>query len=422
MENKNLSMKKILVTSFAMFSMIFGGGNFILPPLLGLKAGDSWQIVALAFGISGVIIPLLGILIQAKIQGTMVDVGKKVHPLFGLIIGVLMYGVCLSFPIPRTASVTYELAIQEFFPISSLWFGVIYFSAVMYLCFNRSKVLDILGKYLTPILLGIILLIIFKAVFFVEGKINPTVMEHPFSGGLLEGYQTFDGIASIIIGGVIISSLDMEKSLDYAQKKKLTIYAGIISGFALLIIYTGFIYTGAILSGNFASPEVSRSEVLSSVSLHTLGSIGKSLLSISVSIACFTTAVGIITGAADFMKTILGNSNLVYKITVIASCIVGVLVGQTGTDYIISIAVPILVLIYPIVVMLIFLNLAPDNWTSEFIFKVVIATSLLFALPDFLGTIGINISINEYLPLSSYGLAWLIPSLLVWGITKLINR
>lgn len=415
-------MKKILITSFAMFSMIFGGGNFILPPLLGLKAGDSWQIVALAFGVSGVVIPLLGIFIQAKIQGTMVDVGKKVNPIFGLIVGILMYAVCLSFPIPRTASITYELAIQENFSISSLWFGVVYFSAVMYLCFNRSKVLDILGKYLTPILLGIILLMIFKAIFFVEGTIRLSAMENAFGTGLLEGYQTFDGVASIIIGGVIVSSLDIDKSLSFGQKKKLTVYAGVISGLALFIIYAGFIYTGAILSGNFGSDEVSRSEVLSSVSFHTLGSIGKNLLSISVGIACFTTAVGIITGAADFMKTIFGNSNLVSHTTIVVSCLWGVLVGQTGTDYIISIAVPILVLIYPIVVMLIFLNLAPESWTSEFVFKAVIGTSILFALPDFLISMGVNVGFTEDLPLSSYGLVWLIPSLVVWRVAKLVKK
>ena len=421
MKEQNLSVKRILITSFAMFSMIFGGGNFILPPLLGLKAADHWWIVSLAFGISGVIIPLLGIFIQAKIQGTMVNVGKKVHPIFGLIIGILMYAICLSFPIPRTGSVTYELAIEKNLPISSLWFGIIYFGAVMYLCFNRNKILNILGKYLTPILLGIILLIIFKAVLSVDGVMMPTSLENPFSAGLLEGYQTFDGIASIIIGGVIISSLDIDNTLDFNQKKKLTIYAGVISGLALFIIYTGFIYTGAILREHFPSGDISRADVLSGMSHYTLGQIGKDLLNISVSIACFTTAVGIITGAADFMKTIF-KSDLASHVTIIVSCLWGVLVGQTGTDYIIAIAVPILILIYPIVVTLIFLNLVPKSWTSGFIFKVVVMTSFIFTVPDFLASLGINIGINEYLPLSSYNLAWLIPSFMVWGIAKLFTK
>lgn len=400
-----------------MFSMFFGGGNFVLPPLLGLKAGDSWAIVALAFGISGVFIPLLGVFVQAKMQGTMVDIGKKIHPIFGLIIGILMYGICLAFPVPRTASVTYELAASKYFSISPILFSIIYFSLVMYLCFNRSKILDILGKFLTPILLGILMLIIIRAVFFIDANIPDIQLKNPFNAGLLEGYQTFDGIASIIIGSVIITSLNLNQSLDFQQKKQLTIYAGLISGFALFVIYTGFIYTGATLSEKFPSVDnISRTEVLSEVSLHTLGDFGKTLLNTSVSIACFTTAVGIITGAGDFLKTIFGNSDLVYRLTVILSCILGVVVGHTGTDNIIAIAVPLLVLIYPIIVMLIFLNFVSEQYTSKRIFRMVITTTFLFSLPDFLTSIGVNSNINEYLPLSSFGLAWLIPSLIIWAL------
>lgn len=424
MRDSKTSTKKILVTSFAMFSMIFGGGNFILPPLLGIKAADSWELVAIAFGLSGVVIPLLGIFVQAKIQGTMIDIGKKIHPMFGLLMGMLMYAVCLSFPIPRTASVTYELAVSSYFEVSSLWFSVVYFALVFYLCFNRNKILDILGKYLTPILLIIILLIILKAVFFIDETIPKTTLENPFKEGLLEGYQTFDGIASIIIGGVIVTSLGMDTSLGFQERKKLTIYSGIISGIALFMIYMGFIYTGAILGGKFSLEEtLARTEVLSMIGFHTLGDIGRVLLNISVSIACFTTAVGVITGAADFMKTVFNNSSWAYTITVFVSCFLGVIVGQTGTDNIIKVAVPVLVIIYPIVVVLIFLNLAPDKWVSPYIFKGVVFTSFLSSLPNFLGSIGIkSLDFSGYLPLSSYGLAWLLPSLIVWGLMFVLKK
>ncbi|UCD62499.1 MAG: branched-chain amino acid transport system II carrier protein, partial [Flavobacteriaceae bacterium] len=37
-----LSIKKTLVTAFALFSLFFGAGNLILPPQLGFKAGEFW--------------------------------------------------------------------------------------------------------------------------------------------------------------------------------------------------------------------------------------------------------------------------------------------------------------------------------------------------------------------------------------------
>ncbi|MGI9526625.1 MAG: branched-chain amino acid transport system II carrier protein [Weeksellaceae bacterium] len=416
MEKSGLSIKIILITAFAMFSMMFGGGNFILPPLLGLQAGNAWPIVCISFGISGVFIPLLGILTQAKTQGTIIEMGTKIHPIFGLVLGVLMYVICLSFPIPRTAAVTYELAVQGYITISSFWFSIIYFSLVSYLCFNRNKILDILGKYLTPLLLSIIVLIIIKAVFFIHDTPQNSLLERPFKSGLLEGYQTFDGIASIIIGGVIVSSLNMTNMLDYKQKKRLIIFAGIISSLALFAIYSGFIYTGAALSDVFPN-DITRTELLSGIGTHTLGIFGGTLLSISVSIACFTTAVGIIAGAADFMKYLFKGSLKVYNITVIGACLLGIVVGKTGTENIISVAVPVLVLIYPIVIMLIFLNIVPAKYTSKSIFRMVIITSLLFAIPDFLASLQVDISdIQSLLFLSDYNLAWLIPSLVVWII------
>ena len=128
--------KKIWITAFAMFSMFFGGGNFILPPLLGARAVDQWLIVAAGFGISAVVIPLLGVLAQAKLQGTMFDFGRKVYPKFGLIIGSMMYIICLVLPIPRTASVVYELSVAPSFSLDALWFNIIYFALVGYLCFS----------------------------------------------------------------------------------------------------------------------------------------------------------------------------------------------------------------------------------------------------------------------------------------------
>lgn len=422
MNRTNLPLKKTFVTAFAMFSMIFGGGNFILPPLLGVKAGEQWLAVALAFCISGVIIPILGIFVQSKIQGTMVEIGKKVHPIFGVVVGILMYLVCLAFPVPRTASVTYELSVLPYVSVSSLFFTTVYFSLVMYLCFNRSKVLDVLGKYLTPILLIIILLIIAKAAFFMQEAPAPSLLEHPFREGLLEGYQTFDAMAAVIVGGVIVTSLNIDKSLNFSKKQKIIFYAGCLSALGLFIIYAGFIYTGSLLREHFPTAQVPRSELLSDMSLYILGRFGKALLSASVSIACFTTAVGIITGAADFMLRLCKGSRGAYHATVLVSCVLGVMIGQVGTEQIVAFAVPVLVLVYPVVILLILLNMAPKRWATVLIFRVVIITAILFSLPDFLESLGFENGVGAYLPLSSYGLGWLCPSLLVWILTRFYQK
>ena len=194
--------KDTLVTSFALFSLFFGAGNLILPPLLGFQSGNYWWLVALGFAMSAVLVPILGILAHAKIQGTIYDFGKKVSPNFSLIYSLLIYVISLSLPSPRTAAVTHEIAVQPFFNSSALLSSVVYFSLVFIFAINRSKLLDILGKFLTPAIILILVLIIVTSLFTLDFNFGATEITSPFSHGILEGYQTFDAIGAVVVGGV----------------------------------------------------------------------------------------------------------------------------------------------------------------------------------------------------------------------------
>ena len=127
--------------------MFFGAGNLILPPFLGFKAGSDWGLVTLGFVITAVLIPILGILAHARLQGTMYDFGKKVSPAFSLVYCFIVYAISIALPAPRTASVTHEMAIQPFLGSSSLLTSAIYFILVFLFVMNRSKVLNLIGKF-----------------------------------------------------------------------------------------------------------------------------------------------------------------------------------------------------------------------------------------------------------------------------------
>ncbi|WP_025742207.1 branched-chain amino acid transport system II carrier protein [Aquimarina pacifica] len=405
--------KETFITGFALFSMFFGAGNLMLPPLLGFKAGDSWWLVLVGFLISAVFIPLLGIFAHAKLQGTMLDFAKKVSPTFSLIYGILIYIISITLPSPRTASVTHEMAIQPFLEINSLTTSFFYFVLVLMFVLNRSRILSILGKFLSPILFIVIVGIICIGIFSVgDPVINSSEFTTPFISGLLEGYQTFDAIGAVVVGGVIIISLKIKEDSSYDHLHRLLIRSGIIAGIGLFIIYAGMIYNGALFKSDFDTT-ITRTELLSGLSLKTLGSIGKTFLSILVGLACFTTAVGIVTGTSDFVKGLCNNSQLAYKITAIVGCILGVLMGQFDVHYIIDIAVPVLMLIYPVTVILIMLNVISDTFTSVFVFRTVVITTIIFSIPDCLKSLGVqgyNNQVLEVLPLGDYTLAWLLPS------------
>ena len=418
-----ITLSRIIVTSFAMFSIFFGAGNFILPPFLGRAAGEHWFLVAVAFCLSAVLIPILGVVVQARLQGSVLDFGKKVSSFVAILLGCLLYGMCLAFPMPRTASVSYEMISATFAPDLPQWvmyvFYIIYFFLVGYLCFQRNKILDVLGRYLTPLMVGIILLLIIMAIFY-QGDIAVSSFENPIAEGLLEGYQTYDAMSSIIIGGVIVASLALDNSFDKRQVKRLTIYAGIGSGILLFITYAGFIYTGASQGSYF--PEVEkRVLLLALITKHVLGGVGGLILSIAVGISCFTTAVGIITGGADFFKEITKGDERTYRIFVTILCVYCVIVAPYGVEYIIKIAYPILVLFYPVVIILIFLHLLPSYLASKTVFKVVSLVTFVTTIPLFLEQLGYHFFEVPF-PLHEYGVSWLFPAFWAWITTVLIEK
>lgn len=420
-----ITKRNVLVVSFALFSLFFGAGNLILPPQLGFKAGDTWWLVILGFCLSAVLIPIFGILAHAKLQGTMFDFAKKVSPTFSLVYCYLVYAISISLPSPRTASVTHEMGIAPFFGSSSLLTSILYFILVFVFVINRSKILDIVGKLLTPAIIIILICIIGQAFFGFDFNFGATQIESPFTSGILEGYQTFDAIGAVVVGGVIIISINLkDNKIPYDAKKGLIFKAGLFSGLGLFFIYTGLLLTGALMHDEFQT-DITRTALLSGISLKTLGNTANVFLSILVSLACFTTAVGIVTGTADFVQGQFKKTKNAYLTTAIVGCLLGIIMGQFNVGYIIAVALPALMFIYPITIVLILLNVVPNKYATVLVFRVVVIATILFSVPDFLGSIGFGESIAgliNWIPLSEYQMGWVLPALGVFVFANILEK
>lgn len=413
--------KETIIATFALFSLFFGAGNLILPPLLGFKAGSLWWLVTLGFCVSAVLIPVLGILAHARLQGTMYDFAKKVSPGFSLAYCFLVYVISVSLPSPRTASVTHEMAIAPFFNSPAYLTSMAYFGLVLVFAMNRSRILDLIGKWLTPAILIILLLIIGLSVVNPQPLPSAKAGFGTLSDGILEGYQTFDAIGAVVVGGVILVSLNLKgKNSSYSDIKAIVSRAGWLTGLGLFLVYAGLIFCGA-QSQSFFPAEISRTQLLNGIGLRSLGFTANAFLSVLVSFACFTTAVGIVTGTSDFVKSRFPNTPMAYKITAVVSCILGVVVGQFNVSAIIAIALPALMFIYPLTIVLILLNVLPERYGSPLVFRAVTAATLIFSIPDFLSSIGWKHSMGslvDWIPLSDYSLGWVLPS---FGIFLVVN-
>ncbi|GEQ84682.1 branched-chain amino acid transport system carrier protein [Patiriisocius marinistellae] len=384
------------------------------------------MLVTLGFALSAVVIPILAIYGHARLQGTILNFANKVSSVFALIYAVLVYAISISLPSPRTASVTYEMAIQPYFEISSLWVSTIYFALVLVFALNRTKILSLIGKFLTPLIVLILMCIICIGLFTDVEPIRASIFDNSFTDGILEGYQTFDAIGGVVVGAVIVVSLALQGKFNYEEKKAMIARAGFIAGLGLLIIYGGLIALGALYSGTVLIEN--RTQLLTLLSTNTLGNIGTAFLGILVALACFTTAVGIVTGTADFVKGLTKSSQKAYTITAVLGCIIGVAVGHYGVAYIIAAAVPALMFIYPITIVLILLNILPKKYSTPLVFRVVTITTLIFSIPDFLQFFvpeGSLDAVRSFIPLSKQSMGWVLPAFIAFialNIFKLIKR
>lgn len=403
--------KEGIIVGFALFALFFGAGNLILPPFLGFLAGSQWYLVALGFVISAVGLPLLGIFAHARLQGSMFSFAEKISPIFSLIFCVFIYIISVALPAPRTAAVTHEIAIAPFFDISPITTSIIYFLMVFVFVIKRSTVINNIGKFLTPAILLLLLAIIISGFFTEYDAMGANVTELPILAGFFEGYQTFDAIAALVVGGVIIISVKLKGYESPVEIRQIITMAAILAGLGLFLVYGGLIFNGAMVNSEFPQ-DVTRTELLSGISFLNLGGIAQTSLAVLVALACFTTAVGIITGTADFMAERI-NKPHVYAITVFIACGLGIIIGALSVNTIIEIALPVLLLIYPLTIVLILLNVMPPDFRTKLVMTLTVIATALFSLPDALKYVvseELFSNIQLYIPLSEYGLGWVIPA------------
>ena len=206
--------KEIWIAGFALFSLFFGAGNLILPPSLGAKAGLDWWFVVLGFALTAVTIPILAIFAHAKLQGTLYDFGKKVSPIFSTVYCFLIYVIAIAIPSPRTAAVTHEITVQPFFETSPLLTSIIYFVLVFIFALNRSSVIGLIGKFLTPFIVLILLLIITISIFASSGtiKIDDQDISGIYSGKKAE---MMSKIGYLFQAGALFDSLTIWQNISF---------------------------------------------------------------------------------------------------------------------------------------------------------------------------------------------------------------
>ncbi|WP_348921691.1 branched-chain amino acid transport system II carrier protein [Enterococcus rotai] len=430
---KKLTWRDYLYVGSMLFGLFFGAGNLIFPVHMGQEAGANIFLANLGFLITGIGLPFLGVIaIGISKSNGLFDLATRVNRRYAVGFTVLLYlTIGPFFALPRLATTSFEIGLAPFVPSEQHKLILAIFSALFFLvawAFSRkpSKLLGYVGKFLNPLFLFLLAILILFAFITPLGSISSaaitdTYVANPFFKGFTEGYNTLDALASLAFGIIIVSTIrgmGVEKPNDIAKD---TIKSGAISIVLMGIIYTLLSYMGTMSLGTFPLSE-NGGIALAQIANHYLGTLGSILLAFIVILACLKTAIGLITACSETFSELFPKGS--YAFYIAAASILPCLFANVGLTNIIQFSVPVLMFLYPLAMTLIILVIiSPLFHHRKEVYRMTTYVTLFAALldalnsaPDFIKSNTVVTSIlktaENYLPLFTIGMGWVVPAAL----------
>lgn len=431
--DKKLDKKQYIFLASLLFGMFFGAGNLIFPGLMGQMAGAKTGSAVIGFIITGVGLPLFGIIaISLSRSEGLYDLGCKVSKPYSMFFTCLLYlTIGPFFAIPRTATVSYTVGIVPAIKGDSALalgiFSLCFFAAVLWFSLRPSKILTWVGKILNPIFLvfmAVLLILCFVTPMGTLSSAAPTgnYVDHSFFTGFLEGYNTMDALASLAFGIIIIQAV---RDLGVKEPKniaKVTAISGIFCAILMAVIYLALAVAGAQSRGIFeVFPD--GGTLLNKIADHYFGSVGAVFLAVTITVACMKTAIGLVTACATTFGELFPKK-LSYKAWAILFTAVSFGLANFGLVKIIAYSIPVLMLLYPLTIVIILLSIFGGAFKySSTVYKWTIAFTMVPAVFDGLKSLpataistlhlqGLISTLGSILPFSDVGMDWVVPALI----------
>lgn len=353
----------IISTGFAMFSMFFGSGNLVFPLLVGKESEGHFLWAALGIVLTGVLVPFLGVgammLYNGDNRSFFGSLGKYAKFWLPFIILGLMgpFGV-----LARCVTVAHG-SFKLLFPETPLAvFSIISCALIFLVTANKSKIVTVLGKWLTPFLLvSLFAIAAFGYMNSSADAVNPGDWQKAFSNGIFQGYQTMDLLAAFFFSTFIIRHLESHSdgtSMTRQFVRSSLIGGALLSIVYLLLVYLGYAY-GAALTG------VAPQEMLGVIAQHALGDYSAPIVCTAVVLACFTTAVVLATLFAEFLENEVTQKKLSTNWSMVVTLAIAFLVSTLDFAGIARFLGPILEAIYPALIVMTVLNVCTKIWGTK---------------------------------------------------------
>lgn len=420
MAAKALSPKQSLFVGVTLFSMFFGAGNLILPPLVGLQAGAEGVPAMVGFLITGIGLPVLGI-VAVALAGTIRDLASRVHPVFAHIFVAAVYlaiGPCLA--IPRTSSTSFEMLqplLPQHLPLEAvrLAFSIAFFVAAYLLAMHPGRLTRLLGHVTGPALIVLIAAVVGASILNPEptgiAAAQAAYSSAPAMQGFLVGYQTMDLLASLTFGIVVATNIRELGVTDDAGLTREVSRAGLFAGVLMALIYCGLAVVGANLSMTMPSLTNGAAILTASASLH-FGTAGLIVVAAIFLLACLNVCIGLISCCGTYFADEFPR--VPYRVWAAGFAVFSCAVSNLGLDAILAFSVPLLNALYPVAIVLVLMGMLhavcdryPRLW--QWVVGITALVSVIASARDafFPGVL----PVLDALPLASFDLEWLLPAL-----------
>ena len=317
-----------IIIGFMLFALFFGAGNLIYPAFLGIYSGSNLALAILGFCLTGVTLPLLGVVAVAYSGASDIeDFARPVSRHYALLFSIALYlSIGPFFAIPRTGATSFSIGIEPIFGdnlIAKVIYGLVFFGISYFLAIKPNKIADRIGKYLTPALLIIIAILVVASfvkpagdigtAYNAASDISNAFKDVPFVAGLIQGYGTMDALASLAFAIIVIDASKSHGAKGKAEVATLTFKSGLIATVLLALIYIFVARIGAssqnlfdFSNGHFMfkGEAIDGGNILGQAAHFYLGSIGQIILAAAIFLACLTTATGLITACANLLHRV----------------------------------------------------------------------------------------------------------------------
>ncbi len=415
----NKQKNAFIAIGLMLFALFFGAGNLIFPPYLGQQAGTNTIPAMVGFLITGCGLPLLGVVSVGWSGKNLQGMGARVAPWYGIfMVAAISLTIGPFFAIPRTCSTSYEMSVVpilgSFGQAGLFVYSLLFFALTWWLSVSPSKLVDRVGKLLTPIMLVLLFALFAAYIAAPMGEWQaPAAAKYgdaasAFSSGFIEGYNTMDGLAGLLFGILVVDAVRLTGRTDPHAIAGDTLRSGVVAMFFMCIIYVFLGFIGASSVVPLGMQENGAPLLVGSMNWY-FGAAGPLLLSVIVLLACLTTSIGLVASVSALFHALVPSVSTKTFVTVFSLLSCGI--ANFGLTTIIKAAVPVLVFLYPLTVALIILTFLNGAFRGS---PLVHRTATLFtffpALYDGLAVLDAVpesvVSVMNALPLAQYGLAW----------------